>query len=71
MGESGIAWELVKSNDLNPLRRLYKKVRVEKWGVGFLGKLESERENRNRRAIKHEGRREQREQISLYQLYNP
>ena len=75
MGESGIAWEPVKSNDFNPTKDggggLYKKVREEKWGVGFSGKLEREREKRNRRGIKHKGRREQREQIPLYLLYNP
>ena len=69
MGESGIAWEPVKSNDFNPTKGgLYKKVREEKWGVGFSGKLEREREKRNRRGIKHKGRREQ---IRLYLLYNP
>ena len=31
MGESGIAWEPVKSNDLNPTKGdLYKKMRAEK-----------------------------------------
>ena len=36
MGESGIVWELVKSNDLNPTkRRLYKEVRVYKFGGWF------------------------------------
>ena len=72
MGESGIVWEPVKSNDFNPTKGgLYKKVRAEKWGVGFSGKLERQREKRNRRGIKHKGRREQREQIPLYLLYNP
>ena len=72
MGESGIAWEPVKSNDFNPTKEgLCKKVRAEKWGVGFSGKLEREREKRNRRGIEHKGRREQREQIPLYLLYNP
>ena len=72
MGECGIAWEPVKSNDFNPTKGgLYKKVRAEKWGVGFSGKLEREREKRNRRGIKHKGMREQREQIPLYLLYNP
>ena len=47
MGESGIAWELVKSNDLNPTKGgLYKKVRAAKWGVGFSGKLEREGEKK-------------------------
>ena len=36
MGESGIAWGPMKSNDLNPTKGgLYKKVRAKKWGVGF------------------------------------
>ena len=36
MGESGIVWELVKSNDLNPTkRRLYKEVRVYIFGGWF------------------------------------
>ena len=62
----------MKSNDLNPTKGgLNKKVRAYKWGVGFSGKLEREREKRNRRGSKHEGRREQREQIPLNLLYNP
>ena len=36
MGDSGIRWEPMKSNDLNPTKGgLYKKVRAKKWGVGF------------------------------------
>ena len=47
MGESGIAWEPVKSNDFNPTKEgLCKKVRAEKWGVGFSGKLEREGEKK-------------------------
>ena len=43
MGDSGIRWEPMKSNDLNPTKGgLYKKVRAKKWGVGFWGKLERE-----------------------------
>ena len=46
-GESGIAWEPVKSNDFNPTKEgLCKKVRAEKWGVGFSGKLEREGEKK-------------------------
>ena len=56
----------MKSNDFNPTKGgLYKKMRAEKWGVGFSGKLEREGEKINRRGIKHKGRREQREQIRL------
>ena len=36
MGESGIAWGLVKSNELNPTKRgLYKKMRANKRIVIF------------------------------------
>lgn len=36
MGESGIAWGLVKSNELNPTKGgLYKKMRANKWIVIF------------------------------------
>ena len=36
MGESGIVWELVKSNDLNPTKgRLYKEVRADRFGGWF------------------------------------
>ena len=41
MGESGIAWGPAKSNDLNPTKGrggLYKKVRIDKWGLVFSGK---------------------------------
>ena len=35
-GESGIAWELVKSNDLNPIKgRLYKGVKEDRKGGWF------------------------------------
>ena len=34
MGESGIAWGLVKSNELNPTKgRSYKKMRADKWQI--------------------------------------
>ena len=47
MCASGIVWEPVKSNDFNPTKGgLYKKVRAEKWGVGFSGKLEREGEKK-------------------------
>ena len=43
--ESGIAWELVKSNDLSPTQgRLYKGLRADK-KVSSSGKLGKEREN--------------------------
>ena len=45
-GESGIAWEPVKSNDLSPTQgRLYKGLRADKW-VSSSGKLGKERENK-------------------------
>ena len=44
--ESGIAWELVKSNDLSPTQgRLYKGLRADK-KVSSSGKLGKERENK-------------------------
>ena len=42
MGESAISWGPMKSNDLNPAKvgggGLYKKVRIDKWGLVFSGK---------------------------------
>ena len=46
MGESGIAWGPAKSNDLNPTKGgggLYKKVKADKWGVGFFREAKRDR----------------------------
>ena len=74
MGESGNTWELVKSNNLSPTKgSLYKGMRVDRVGVGFLEcekrregtqrEVEKDRERKKgeRKVVNTEGKKAQRE----------